>query len=109
FFSLRCRPPRPTLFPYTTLFRSVVARGRVLDRLADRDPERTGGVRILFEDFLPGLRVGTRAGHDLGAPGLHHDPPVRLLLVRHLDHVDLALQPEHLAREREGRAPRAGP
>src|SRR3712207_7823154 len=36
------RPPRSTLFPYTTLFRSTAALpglGRVLELLADRDPE----------------------------------------------------------------------
>src|SRR3989475_5447975 len=45
------RPPRSTLFPYTTLFRSLHGRGRVPDRdgehlaerRADRDGERGGG------------------------------------------------------------------
>ena len=59
----------------------VVARGRVLDRLADGDAEPAGRVRILLEDLLAGLRVGARAGDDLRAPGLHHDAAVRLLLV----------------------------
>src|SRR5256885_5646172 len=35
------RPPRSTLFPYTTLFRSVLRRVRTRDRLeSDRDPPR---------------------------------------------------------------------
>src|SRR5258705_7510444 len=63
---------------------------------------------IPLEDFLAGLRVGARARDHLRAPGLHHDPAIRLLLIRHLHHVDLALKPEHLAGEREGGAPLAG-
>src|SRR2546430_15778817 len=33
------RPPRSTLFPYTTLFRSVGARGQLLTRNAERETE----------------------------------------------------------------------
>src|SRR5690554_7233237 len=39
FFLLRRQPPRPTLFPYTTLFRST-DRHR-LQRVASNDPEDT--------------------------------------------------------------------
>ena len=46
-------------------------------------------------------------GDDLGAPRLDHRAPVRLLLVRDLDHVDLALEPEQRAGERERAAPLA--
>src|SRR5207253_5816011 len=56
------------------------------------------------EDRAAGLRVLGWARHDLGAPSLDHRAPVRLLLVRDLDHVDLALEPDQLAGERE-RAP----
>src|SRR2546425_8633924 len=44
------RPPRSTLFPYTTLFRSRLVTPRGLERLgadtdvADPPPERLGGV-----------------------------------------------------------------
>src|SRR5229473_4966170 len=38
FFLMIRRPPRSTLFPYTTLFRSVEAHGRRLDALHDADP-----------------------------------------------------------------------
>src|SRR5438270_2033513 len=38
FFLMIRRPPRSTLFPYTTLFRSVV------DRLTGRGPERSVGL-----------------------------------------------------------------
>src|SRR5437762_12601356 len=59
----------------------VVARRRVLDRLADRDPEAAGRVRIRLEDFLARLRVGARARDDLRAVRLHQHAPVRLLLI----------------------------
>src|SRR3712207_8613667 len=37
------RPPRSTLFPYTTLFRSRAAVGRVVERLDRRRTRRRGG------------------------------------------------------------------
>src|SRR3712207_8521649 len=56
-------PPRSTLFPYTTLFRSVYQDGR-LDYVATRG---TGAVGELVTDkvrhVIPGLP------HDVGAPG----------------------------------------
>src|SRR5205807_7796250 len=82
----------------------ILALRRVLDRLRDRDPEAARRVRVLLEDRAAGLGVARRARDDLRAPGLDHRAPVRLLLVRDLDHVDLALEPNQLARERE-RAP----
>src|ERR671914_62471 len=63
---------------------------------------------MLLPDRPPALRVLRRAGDDLGAPGLDQRAPERLLLVRDLDHVDLALEPEQLAGERERAAPLAG-
>src|SRR2546430_12388335 len=45
------RPPRSTLFPYTTLFRSLDERGRA-------------GVGI---DHQPGQRLGEPVGHDAEA------------------------------------------
>ena len=85
----------------------VVARGGVFHRLADGDAERARRVGILLEDLLARLRVRARARHDLRAPGLHHDPAIGLLLIRDLDHVDLALKPEELTGERQRRAPLA--
>src|SRR2546422_5643904 len=50
------RPPRSTLFPYTTLFRSLAAVARVLELVelavvarADRIPLRELGRRSLYE------------------------------------------------------------
>src|SRR2546426_5055324 len=51
--------------------------------------------------------IYTLSLHDALPICLHHDPAIGLLLVRGLDHVDLALQPEQLARQRQRRAPLA--
>src|SRR3712207_8939246 len=52
------RPPRSTLFPYTTLFRSPVGvRGAAVDDVAAREPDR--GLRILRPE-LPLQRVARR-------------------------------------------------
>src|SRR5256885_12941876 len=42
------RPPRSTLFPYTTLFRSLVRRAPRPRRARDREPARRpdGGLRV---------------------------------------------------------------
>src|SRR5207244_335522 len=56
----------------------------------------------------PGRGVLRRARHDLRAPGLDHRAPVRLLLVRDPDHVDLALEPDQPAGERERAPPLPG-
>ena len=61
-----------------------------------------------LEDRATALRVAGRAGDDLRSPELDHRAPERLLLVRDLDHVDLALEADQLARERERAAPLAG-
>src|SRR2546430_5204377 len=39
------RPPRSTLFPYTTLFRSLVSADPVRGCLGFRDAQRAGGAR----------------------------------------------------------------
>src|SRR2546422_11713271 len=59
FFLMIRRPPRSTLFPYTTLFRSLIAWG-AQDTLA---PLRTGRVLALK---LPRARLAVieRAGHE---------------------------------------------
>ena len=58
--------------------------------------------------FWPYCVSRTGAGHDLRAVGLHQDPPVRLLVVARADHVDLDLEAEHRAGERQRAAPLAG-
>src|SRR3712207_8629442 len=63
------RPPRSTLFPYTTLFRSGVQDRRVLDRA------RRGGVATVGD-------VAHRAPQDLSRPGLGEPGDDRHLLER---------------------------
>src|SRR5829696_4488497 len=88
--------------------RGVVALRRVLDRLRDRDAEAARRVRELVQDRAPALRVARRARDDLGAPELDHRAPERLLVVGDANHVDLALEADQLARERERAPPLAG-
>src|SRR5256885_2984534 len=54
------RPPRSTLFPYTTLFRSIGAGGRVVVL-----PGR-GGVLVVDDHQHRVLLVVDRAGHAVG-------------------------------------------
>src|SRR5437879_12216239 len=64
FFLLTLRPPRSTLFPYTTLFRSFLARAEC---------------RILttFPHERAALGAGDYAGRGSGLRFLHHRPARR--------------------------------
>src|SRR2546430_10170770 len=55
FFLMIRRPPRSTLFPYTTLFRSLGREAHVLPVAADGERQL-----VLIHDGLDGLRVGIR-------------------------------------------------
>src|SRR3712207_8323853 len=93
FFLMIRRPPRSTLFPYTTLFRSTVTgRGAALarrervgvhaeaHRAAGLAPLEPGGAENLVEPFRLGRALhGLRAGHDhrvhgAADPVAAHDP-----------------------------------
>lgn len=63
-------------------------------RLADGDPQTAGRFGVLREDAAPGLCFRARAGDALAPPGFHHDPPIRLLVKAHLDHVHLGFDAE---------------
>src|SRR3989475_4528216 len=66
------RPPRSTLFPYTTLFRSVVrarapvARVHAVRGADHRHAVLARGVRLLHRSDLP-RRLSLRVGADLAA------------------------------------------
>src|SRR5256885_16474466 len=74
FFLMIRRPPRSTLFPYTTLFRSghgrspAVGKGAMLyDMMHPEDRERSRGVMVRalkgeLEEYVDEFRVPTRAG-----------------------------------------------
>src|SRR3989449_7747643 len=55
------RPPRSTLFPYTTLFRSLAARGAV-DQIVERAPRRS-------EELLQARARGGEGSEDEAAVG----------------------------------------
>src|SRR5437773_9023317 len=73
------RPPTSTLFPYTTLFRSVVVGGR---------HRGTVGARAADDDEVPDLRprhltrgeIGDRSEEHTSELQSHHDLVCRLLL-----------------------------
>src|SRR3712207_9444759 len=75
------RPPRSTLFPYTTLFRSVVA-----DPLADHDPwlepridwDRT----IAYRRYLWSLGLGVAEAMDTAQRGMGLDWEMSRALIR---------------------------
>src|SRR5688572_31345493 len=52
------RPPRSTLFPYTTLFRSFTYWDKTGERLVNFQPPRVGAVRV--RDVPSGLREFSR-------------------------------------------------
>src|SRR2546425_9957845 len=62
------RPPRSTLFPYTTLFRSQLAVDPGVERGVDH-----GGLAVRADDVGEAALPGTAHLHDLrGAPGARH-------------------------------------
>src|SRR3712207_8084582 len=68
------RPPRSTLFPYTTLFRSLVARGST--RCPRRAPRARGALGLLGAPRAPwSLRTSSR--EDPGAAALPGRPAAR--------------------------------
>ena len=76
----------------------------IIHGLADGDPQAPRRIRVLGQDHPSGLGLIARAGGHLGAPRFHHHSAVGLLLVAHLDHIHLALQPENVGRKGQ-RAP----
>ena len=78
----------------------ILATGRLFHGLGDCQTERAGIVRILGQGIAAGLGQVRRAGQNLGAPGLHHRPAERFLLVADLDHINPRFDSEHLGRER---------
>src|SRR5260221_1844595 len=84
------RPPRSTLFPYTTLFRSIV------ERLADRPGGRHAARPLhLFPERRPsrhdrrdGLRSGNRSEEHTSELQSHSDLVCRLLLEKNKEQSD---------------------
>src|SRR5690606_2265386 len=66
FFFLVRRPPRSTLFPYTTLFRSLIMAGFLM-LLCLKQPDFGGAFVLLFLTFTLLFVAGARLGYLLGA------------------------------------------
>ena len=79
-----------------------------LHGLRDRQPEASRAVGVAFERCA--ARGGDCAGRRdaLGAPRVHHQPPVGFLFVADLHHENLHVEPEMLGCEGDGRAPLPG-
>src|SRR3712207_7735266 len=73
FFLMIRRPPRSTLFPYTTLFRSQQQRDDRGDVHADTMPERTD--RTVQEDPCRQIRAGRFVQADLCGQIVQTGPP----------------------------------
>jgi hypothetical protein len=85
----------------------VVVLGGDFHRFTDGDAQAARGLWVAGQDHPAGFGGLGRAGNALGAPDVHHAAPVRLLVVRHLDHVHEALEAEHLRGHGQGRTPLA--
>src|SRR2546430_4624377 len=131
FFLMIRRPPRSTLFPYTTLFRSRVARKRmeVRERVETcvTDEKQVHEVTVVRDERRPlALTVSPRAvvdheaQHASGGGGLHRSCGVERLVqptaVRGVDRVPPGAAAEQREREdqcpqedRDARAERAPP
>ena len=75
--------------------------------LADGTAETAGGVGVLGKDLAAHIGGHAGAGSDRCAVGAHDLAAEGFLLIAHLDHVDLAVQPEVAAGHGEGGTPLA--
>src|SRR3989449_8184115 len=67
FFLMIRRPPRSTLFPYTTLFRSLPRDGEVLSNLFQRVVGVLADPKALTQDALLARREGDRKSTHLNS------------------------------------------
>ena len=70
-------------------------------------PRLPGQFGSSCEHLAPVFGLVAGAGMHRRAPGVHEHAAIRLLLVAHLDHVNIALQAKQLASQRQGRTPLA--
>jgi hypothetical protein len=70
-------------------------------------PRLPGNAGSSAEHLAAVFGLVARAGMHRRAPGVHEHPAIRLVLVAHLDHVNIAFQAEQFARQRQRRTPLA--
>src|SRR3989449_5907675 len=90
------RPPRSTLFPYTTLFRSEEAEGVAAHRVTGGEDDALGGAGVLTRQLVVHV-AAAEVGHpqvaDDDVEGPYQRALERVLAVaRHLDRVPPALE-----------------
>src|SRR2546425_12959962 len=112
FFLMIRRPPRSTLFPYTTLFRSV-RRGQRLDHVARKHPARADRrPRAEFPECTADARLGRVLLSESHAPTQLHpiagDCNMRVTVTMYLFHPPVR-QPWRVATLREQFAPERPP
>lgn len=92
-----------------TIFCIVVFK-RVFHGLGNGDTQRAAAIGIFRQNGASRFRKGTGRRDCFSAEKLHHRLAVRLLVEGALDHIDLAMKPENLARLGQRRPPltRAG-
>src|SRR3712207_7252566 len=73
FFLMIRRPPRSTLFPYTTLFRSTLEVGHVEEGVDVEEREEVTNVLLAVEVLVHGANRGSHccAGEDAGRSEEH--------------------------------------
>src|ERR1035437_10236195 len=83
----------------------VVVGGRILDRLADGDPQAARRIGRRRQHSAAGMGMVARAGENFGAPDVHHHAAVWLLVVTAPHHVHGAFHAEKLACQGQRAAP----
>src|SRR2546430_9951190 len=88
------RPPRSTLFPYTTLFRSCEFRLELGKQILDLFPFSWGVFRVAYEIFVP-LNIGYRSEEHTSELQSQSNLVCRLLLEKKKQYVPLRELKQH--------------
>src|SRR4030042_1828769 len=77
----------------------------IFNGFANRKPETSWGVWILFQSLSSCIRVLARAGNTVCSPDVHHQSAIRFLIIADPHHIDLAFQTEETAGKSECASP----
>src|SRR3989475_6937003 len=89
FFLMIRRPPRSTLFPYTTLFRSELEDGRAFVR---GSPKRAFDLARVVQASIPTFAGPGIASPDFEASAYHHVPTVTYASAVHVAQVEVDVE-----------------